>query len=40
LLDPVPSMDVGIAWARERELSATATAMLEHFRQSFGEAPG
>jgi DNA-binding transcriptional LysR family regulator len=40
LLDPVPSMDVGIAWARERELGATATAMLEHFRQSFGEAPG
>jgi DNA-binding transcriptional LysR family regulator len=40
LSDPVPSMDVGIAWARERQLGTTATAMLEHFRQSFGEAPG
>jgi DNA-binding transcriptional LysR family regulator len=40
LVDPVPSMDVGIAWARERELGATATAMLEHFRQTFVEAPG
>jgi DNA-binding transcriptional LysR family regulator len=40
LIDPVPSMDVGIAWARKRALGATATAMLEHFRQSFGEAPG
>jgi DNA-binding transcriptional LysR family regulator len=39
LTDPVPSMDVGIAWARQRPLSAAATAMVDHFRQSFGEAP-
>jgi len=39
LIDPVPSMDVGIAWARERPLAAAAKAMVDHFRQSFGEAP-
>lgn len=40
LIDPVPSMDVGIAWPNTRPLSAPAHAMIDYFRQSFGEAPG
>jgi len=40
LTDPVPSMDVGIAWARERQLRPSAAAMLEHFRHGFGTTPG
>ena len=40
LADAVPSMDVGIAWARHRQPRPIAMAMIEHFRQSFGEVPG
>ncbi|WP_295461632.1 LysR family transcriptional regulator [uncultured Pseudomonas sp.] len=35
LLDPVPSMSVGLAWHRERELTPAMQAFREYFRQSF-----
>jgi len=33
LVDPVPSMDVGLAWRRGRELSPAAAAFFEFLRQ-------
>ncbi|QRY81021.1 LysR family transcriptional regulator [Pseudomonas sp. PDNC002] len=35
LVDPVPSMSVGLAWCRERELTPAMLAFREYFRQSF-----
>lgn len=35
LVDPVPSMSVGLAWRREAEASAGMRAFREYFRQSF-----
>lgn len=40
LADPVPSMDAGIAWPRRTTLSPAANALIEHFRQSFGDWMG
>lgn len=41
LRDPVPSMDVGIAWNRQTELSPPMTAFRDYFRQTYLEpAPG
>ncbi|MGV8308152.1 LysR substrate-binding domain-containing protein, partial [Pseudomonas aeruginosa] len=35
LVDPVPSMSVGLAWRRDTEASAGMRAFREYFRQSF-----
>lgn len=40
LRDPIPSMDVGLAWKRQRALSAPMSAFREYFRQAFADPAG
>lgn len=38
LRDPVPAMDVGLAWARDVEMTPTMRAFREYFKQLFQES--